>query len=344
MHIAKSSDYSHLELDNLDKSKADNFYKSIKFQSLLKKYSCKKNSYHAKLLTELGSMKLYQFSEGFEESILLVPSLINRSYIFDFNNDRSFINYFKNDFNVYLIDWNEPQESEYNFYLNDYIYERIIKSFEYLPDQKFHIIGYCLGGVISLLASKIIKDKVKSLSLIATPWNFDHFQNFAKKFYHEHVISYIEKSEILDPNSISFLFDSFDNYSRYSSCKQIDSLDETQLKNYSAIQYWMNNGISVAKNVAKEIFIKWPLENYLQENYQSILNQEVNSKNNIPVYITISLKDRIVPIDSSKALINSIKNCHVRILNTGHLGTLIGSKSKDNFLKPLKIWLTQTKL
>ena len=88
--------------------------------------------------------------------VLIVMSLVSRSYILDLYPGASFVEALRDaGFDVFLLDWGVPDEREADNGLSTYVEELLPAGIErVLQDsgaQELHLIGYCLGGLLSLL-------------------------------------------------------------------------------------------------------------------------------------------------------------------------------------------------
>src|ERR687887_1675501 len=88
--------------------------------------------------------------------ILIVHSLVSRSYVLDLMPNNSMIRYLLGEgFDVFLLDWGvaDPAEAENTLedYVDDYIPEAIEATLRESGAGEVNLIGYCFGGVLTLL-------------------------------------------------------------------------------------------------------------------------------------------------------------------------------------------------
>ncbi len=116
----------------------------------------------------------------FRTPLLLVHSLVSRSYVFDLVPGNSFVEAMINSgFDVYLIDWGVPDELESGNTLETYTdgyLPRIIRDIRAqagAPDV--NVFAYCFGAVLTLLSMAGNSDlPVRSLAVMATPVDQRH--------------------------------------------------------------------------------------------------------------------------------------------------------------------------
>jgi hypothetical protein len=143
------------------------------------------------ILQVRGTMNLYHYrpisDEIYRVPILIVMATTNRGYILDMVPGQSFIEFLlKRGYDVYMLDWSAPKPEEKSLRMEDYV-------LDFIPDcvsrvqrdsgeTDVTVIGYCFGGVLSLLCGSIFADgPMKNLICFTTPVDFRGmklFQNF----------------------------------------------------------------------------------------------------------------------------------------------------------------------
>jgi polyhydroxyalkanoate synthase subunit PhaC len=107
--------------------------------------------------------------------LLLVHSLIARSYILDLVPGTSFIEYLLDrGFDVYLIDWGVPTT---RLRLEDYVLDYLPQAVKTMRSEsqaaELSLLGYCLGGTLVLLYAATHPDSpVRNIVSVATPVDF----------------------------------------------------------------------------------------------------------------------------------------------------------------------------
>ena len=158
-----------------------------------------------------GSVRLLDYGQSVEnpkQIVLFVPSLINRYYILDLEEKRSFLRFLASQ-GIYplVLDWGEPSEADSNLTTADYVEKILIPAVKFVAEiwkKPFSIAGYCMGGVMALAAAKTARKYISSLALLATPWDFSapEFSAFRlPEFWKKELEKYIEKQK-LDRKSV----------------------------------------------------------------------------------------------------------------------------------------------
>jgi polyhydroxyalkanoate synthase len=110
--------------------------------------------------------------------ILLVMSLISRSYVLDLRPNKSLDEYVtKRGFDVFLVDWGVPDGFEADNSLETYTDEYLTRAVENVirisGAESVTLYGYCLGGDLALLyAASHPEAPIRNLVTMATPVNF----------------------------------------------------------------------------------------------------------------------------------------------------------------------------
>src|SRR6202048_5259975 len=129
-----------------------------------------------------GTMNLYHYrpisDKIYRVPILIVMATTNRGYILDMVPGQSFIEFLlKRGYDVYMLDWTAPKPEEKSLGMEDYV-------LDFIPDcvrrvqqdsgeHDITVIGYCFGGVLSLLYGSIFSDgPMKNLICFTTPIDF----------------------------------------------------------------------------------------------------------------------------------------------------------------------------
>ncbi|MGH7750870.1 MAG: alpha/beta fold hydrolase, partial [Candidatus Dormibacteria bacterium] len=129
------------------------------------------------------SAELWRYGTGHASPrppILLVPSVVSRSYVMDLLPGNSMVEFLLRDgFDVFLLDWGEPDASDaantLATYCEDYLPAAISAVLREARADRLGLVGYCLGGVMSLLALAASPHlPVSGLALLAPPVDFRH--------------------------------------------------------------------------------------------------------------------------------------------------------------------------
>ena len=115
----------------------------------------------------------------FAQPLLIVTSLVSRSYILDLLPGSSAVEFLRDSgFDVFMLDWGIPDEldadNRLETYVDEYLPRAVAAVRRETGGEELTIAGYCLGGVLSTLYANGHEDAgVRNLVLMATPVDFD---------------------------------------------------------------------------------------------------------------------------------------------------------------------------
>jgi polyhydroxyalkanoate synthase subunit PhaC len=126
--------------------------------------------------------QLWRYRSGparYAEPLLIVTSLVSRSYILDLLPGSSAVEFLRDrGFDVFMLDWGIPDELDAENGLAAYVDEYLPRAVEAVRRESgctgLTMAGYCLGGVLSVLYANGHADPgVRNVVLMATPFDFD---------------------------------------------------------------------------------------------------------------------------------------------------------------------------
>jgi polyhydroxyalkanoate synthase subunit PhaC len=128
-----------------------------------------------------GKAQLWRYrSPGvrFSPPVVIVHSLVSRSYILDLRPGSSTVEYLVNaGLDVFMLDWGVPDELDADNTLETYVDGYLPRALEAVRREtgcrEVTLAGYCLGGIIAALyAAGHANAAVRNLVLMATPIDF----------------------------------------------------------------------------------------------------------------------------------------------------------------------------
>jgi polyhydroxyalkanoate synthase len=110
----------------------------------------------------------------YAQPLVFVTSLVSRSYILDLLPGSSSVEFLRDQgFDVFMVDWGIPDEldagNSFETYVDEYLPRAIDAVLRETGADAVTLIGYCLGGVLSLLYAAGHDAPVRNLVLLATP-------------------------------------------------------------------------------------------------------------------------------------------------------------------------------
>ena len=157
------------------RARVDNFLRGV---SAYRAHSYRRDVEDPAAVWSEGSTRLLKYAAEnvtAKADLLVVPSLINRSYVLDLSSRSSFMRWLAGrGFNGYLVDWGRPSNTEQSFDLTDYIAGRLGRAFNAIgkrTERPTIMIGYCMGD-LALAHALRYQSALSGLALLATPWDF----------------------------------------------------------------------------------------------------------------------------------------------------------------------------
>lgn len=283
-------------------------------------------------------------------AVLVVPSLINRWEVLDLTAERSLLRAMAAEgLRPYLIDWGTPDAEEHRFDLAAYI-ARLDRALAFVAKRARRrpaVMGYCMGGTLSVALAALRPRRVAGLALLATPWDFH-----ADKTGHAFLLSagpllakLADRAGELPVDILQTLFWSLDPWLAVKKFGRFLGLDpeSEQARDFVLLEDWLNGGAPLAGPVARECLIGWYGDNLPGTDQWAVHGRRiVPSKINTPALVMIPSGDRIVPPLSAAALADperGFRDAARLDLPLGHIGMVVGGRARALCWTPLIDWL-----
>lgn len=289
--------------------------------------------------------------QTYKTPVLIVYALINKSYIFDLQDNKSWVkNLLEQGLNVYLLDWKAPSKLDkfttVDDYVNIFIYECIeqIKHIENV--KRISLQGYCMGGTMSLMYTSVYQKNVRNLVTIAPIVDTDKdksvISNMAKYMDIDRVLSYHDNF----PYEMLYLL-----YASLKPFKQgvnkylnlFNNLDdENFVQNFLRIEKWLYD----TPPIAGDAFRQWIKDIYQQNLFAKskmiVGENKINLANiQVPTLNVVAEADHLVSPDCSISLndLISSKDKSLMTFPTGHVGLVASSYSQKMVLPKVSKWI-----
>jgi polyhydroxyalkanoate synthase len=281
--------------------------------------------------------------------VFLIPSLINRYYIFDLTRKLSLARFLRSQgIHVFILDWGMPSAFERSFNSAMYVTEIIVPMAEWIRKHtkgKIITAGYCMGGILALALASLRPDVTDGLALLATPWDFS-IPEFPLSSWNEEqmkvLIEFIGTYEELPADIIHSFFHCIDPYAFQQCMRKFASMKTGHpfAEQFLAIQHWANDGVALTHNVAKECFFDWIQNNMLAFGKWKVGGKAINPEQlKIPCFIAVPQKDKIVPFNCALPLAQIYPNPTIIYPTSGHVGMIVGGQRKKLLWNPFLRWV-----
>ncbi|MGB0935215.1 MAG: alpha/beta fold hydrolase [Alphaproteobacteria bacterium] len=293
-----------------------------------------------------GNTRVYDCSRAGSEGrpVLIVPSLINRSYILDLDNQRSMVQYMADQgLRPYIIDWGELDDNTRGYGFDDYLNRRLLAAIHSVGGAEVDLLGYCMGGLFTLAAAKHLTT-VRKLVFLATPWDFHADRPWVPQwvaYMHDHFEQLIQTCDELPVQALNMMVAMSNPTSVLKKFQDMSQSPEIS-DSFVAVEDWVSDGVPMASTMARECLFGWYQNNQPQTNSWHV-NGDILKPEDIQheCLSIIPTNDQIVPPNSSRALANRLPNGKALEVDLGHVGAIVGGKAPDLVWQPLVSFLTQ---
>lgn len=292
--------------------------------------------------------------------LLVIPSLINRYYILDLAPETSFLDFMATaGTQPFVIDWGAPGAIERGFTLTDYIAGRLQAAYRALarePGGPIIVIGYCMGGLLALALTQLLLQvpdlaDPAGLVLLATPWDFHAEQGDQAAMIAtigrqlEPIMGALGELPVDLLQSFFALLDPFQVPRKFQSFAQLSRSQppaEAAMRRFTLLEDWLNDGVGLAADVARECLINWYGTNSTKNGSWRVGDNIVDPRKVTTRSLAlIPDRDRIVPPGSALALARSLPAHDIDTPPAGHIGMMAGSKARSEVWPRIANWIQQ---
>jgi len=286
-----------------------------------------------------------------ETPILLVYALVNRPYILDLQPDRSVIRrLLEAGFAVYLVDWGEPSRLDATLGLADYVCRYLDNCVDatlaHAGAEDLHLLGYCMGGTMSLMYATRNQEPIRTLSCMATPVSLDGTGGILERWA-EH-FDPVQAADVLGnvPGELLAMeFAMMDPVDQFVTkyVRLYENLeDDAFVENFARMERWIWDSVDVAGRAFHEFVDGVYRDNHLARGEFSLDGDPVDlSAIEVPLCQIVGEYDHIVPPASSKPLGDLVGSDDQRLIefSAGHIGISVSSSAHDELWPEVTDWL-----
>jgi polyhydroxyalkanoate synthase len=299
-------------------------------------------------------MQLWRYQSDqrrYATPVLMVMSLVSRSYIFDLRPGNSLVEYMLGrGFDVFVIDWGIPDhldaDNTISTYTDDYLPRTVDVILGLTGADNITMNGYCFGGVLALLHAAAHPEPIRNLITMATPLDTSAMgpmmaMTAEGRIDPETLIgddgnvpaSVIESGfKMLKPTGeIADYVNLFDNL-----------WNDQYMESYQAMTTWGRDQIPFPGAAFLENVHLFGRQNLLKTGTVPIGGRQVHLSNiTCPFLSVIGDKDHIVPIAGAQGMpgIVGSEDKTELIVNSGHVGLFVGRSAQKKTLPPLCDWM-----
>jgi len=290
-----------------------------------------------------GRCQLWHYrneSEGgvrYRPPLLIVFSMISRSYILDLTPGNSFIEQLlAAGFDVYMVDWGEPDERDAQNRLEDYVDDYIPAAVDRVLDisgcDEINLFGYCFGGDLSLLyAAHHPEAPLRSLTVLATPVDFQRMGPMADLFR----VGGLEVDQVVDEDGNlppSVVVQGFKTLTPTAEVTRYVTLwerlwNDEYVAAYQAMTGWSDDHVPFPGAAARQTVQMLVRDNGMVNDRLTVGGDAVHLRDITVPFLTVRAnRDHIVPPDAAAPLIDLVgsEDKHELQLDAGHMGLVVG--------------------
>jgi len=264
-------------------------------------------------------------------------SLVSRSYILDLHPGNSFIEHLLTaGFDVFLLDWGVADERDAGNTLEDYV-DRYLpagieRALEVSGADEVNLLGYCFGGVLTLLSAAHNPDlPVRSLTTIATPVDFTGMGLFGDMFRDGRleVDNVVDETGNVPPGVMR---QSFRVLKPTAEAAQYANLlenlwNDEYMVAYQTMTHWSNDHIPFPGATARQTVDMLVRGNGFINDTARLAGDPVSLRHiTCPFLNVVAERDHIVPVDAAKPLTSLVGSAEPEelLLDAGHIGLAVG--------------------
>ena len=283
--------------------------------------------------------------------ILIVMSLVTRSYILDLRPGNSFIEQLTSaGFDIFLVDWGTPDEAEsqnrLETYVDGYLPEAVDAALDASGNDDLTMLGYCLGGDLALLYATRPDARLRNLVLMATPIDFDGMGVIAGLAREGR----INPEEVLGPDGNvppDVIRTAFRIRRPTAELVKYVNLwenlwNDEYVEGYQAMNRWANDHIPFPGAAATQIVKLFVREQRLMSGSIRLGKRSMKLKAiTCPIFNVMAERDDIVPIAAAEPLLDLVgsKDKTELRLPAGHVAMVAGRSAVKTNIPRIIDWI-----
>jgi polyhydroxyalkanoate synthase len=288
--------------------------------------------------------------------LLLVYALIKRPFILDLQPGKSVVqSLLAHGFEVYLVDWIPPTSADSWRGFDVYVDRDLANAVEAVRVaegvERINLLGYCFGGLLSLLYTALHPEEIQNLVTLTTPYDMSARE---LPFYHLFdgmLDSSVELVTAIYGNcpawaingmftAMSPVHHAIDKYvGLYRNAKR-DGYAEM----FELFERWMRSDVPLAGRIFRELVLQIFKGNALARGEFKIGGRTVELKQvTCPLLNVVAEFDDVVHPSSSVRVPDAVGSSDRRNLAfpAGHIGAVVGSAAIGKLWPQIASWLAE---
>ncbi len=294
---------------------------------------------------KLALLRYRQRPEGlaFATPIFLVPSLINRHYVLDLMPGKSFVEWLvARGHDVFCIDWGTPGPGDrwidLDTIFDGYVRHAARAARAASGADRLHTLGYCMGGLMSLVHASLNPGEVATTTALATPVRFrtgdDSLLGAWTRSPTFDVRALVDATGIVPWQLLQSAFQMLRPTMTVSKAMQfIDRLeDDPFVDGFLALETWGNDNVGLPGAFYEQYLTDFYRGDKLARGELMVGGRRVElARLAMPVHCVSFQNDSIVPLESAQELLllAGSNDKVASVLSGGHVGAVVSKSAAD---------------
>lgn len=264
-----------------------------------------------KVIYRNNLIELIQYSSMtdsvYAEPVLITPAWIMKYYILDLTPKHSLVKYLvKKGHTVFMISWKNPKKKDRDLTMQDYLDLGILSALDVIgsivPKRKVHLVGYCLGGTLTAIASATLArdndNRLASMTLFAAQVDFTEPGELGL-FIDESQISFLENIML-----IKGYLDTHQMAGAFQLLRSNDLIWSRMIHDYllgarkplTDLMFWNADATRLPYKMHSEYLRNLFLNNQLAEGHYLVNEKPIALADiSIPIFVVATERDHVSP-------------------------------------------------
>ena len=243
----------------------------------------------------------------YAQPVLITPAWIMKYYILDLTPKHSLVKYLvEKGHTVFMISWKNPKKKERDLGMDEYLNLGIMSALNIInsvvPNQKVHLVGYCLGGTLTAIATAAMAsqndNRLASMTLFAAQTDFTEPGELGL-FIDESQITFLEsimqEKGYLDTHQMAGAFQLLRSNDLIWSRLVHDYMLGVR-KPLTDLMFWNADATRMPYKMHSEYLRKLFLHNELAEGKFTVQGKPIALTDiNIPIFVVATERDHVSP-------------------------------------------------
>ena len=291
-------------------------------------------------------------SVRFTQPLVIVTSLVSRSYILDLLPGSSSVEFLRDaGFDVFMIDWGIPDELDaantLETYVDEYLPRAIEAALAETGASDVTLYGYCLGGILAFLYAAGHDAPVRNMALLATPIDIAEMGPMVAALKQGR----LDPDEIVDETGnvpADVLYSGFFMMAPTAVVAQNATLLENLwndefVKGFQAVNQWTRDQVPFPGGAFRQIVDSLIRQNALMQGSFGLGGREIDlTETGANVLNVMAANDKVVPRASSEPvgrLVGRTDRREEMIVKGGHATFGTGRSAFAHTLPRLAEWI-----